>query len=89
MTMQVVTSQYIQTKFGEVAEMAKFREPITITQYGRPTLMLLSYDEGMEAIKLLASKRASDWLDGRAKTAPQAAYDLSLDELDKMIDDER
>lgn len=87
--MQVVTSQYIQTKFGRVAEMAKYREPITITQYGRPTLMLMSYDDGMEAIKLLANKRASDWLDGREKTAPQAAYDLSLDELNIMIDEER
>jgi antitoxin (DNA-binding transcriptional repressor) of toxin-antitoxin stability system len=88
MNMQVVTSGKVQASFGEVAEVAKFGEPVTITQYGRPTLLLIRYQDGMDALRELAKKNMLVWMDVRQKNAPQAAFDLSEEELNNLVNDE-
>ncbi len=86
--MRVVTSGKIQAHFGEIAEIAKFGEPVTITQYGRPTLLLIRYQDGMDALRQMEQKQLTSWLDGREKTAPAAALNLSEDELNALINEE-
>ena len=46
--MQTLTSRDVQTRFGAVIDLAK-REPITVTQYGRPSVMIVPLDIGEEA----------------------------------------
>jgi antitoxin (DNA-binding transcriptional repressor) of toxin-antitoxin stability system len=67
--MQTVTSGKVQASFGEVADIAKGGEPVTITQYGRPTLILMRYQDGIEAVRAAAGARLLNWMDARALDA--------------------
>lgn len=88
MKMQIVTSGKVQSNFGAIAEIAKFGEPVTITQYGRPTLLLIRYQDGMDALRELAAKNMTSWQDGRAQTAPDAARHISEEALNAIINKE-
>ena len=89
MAMQTVTSGKVQASFGEVADIAKGGEPVTVTQYGRPTLLIMRYQDGIEALRAASAKRMGQWLDTREKDAPRAAREVSLEALNTMIDEER
>jgi prevent-host-death family protein len=54
--MQTLTSRDVQTRFGAVLDLAK-REPITITQYGRPVIVMMSVEDAQEVQQLRASRR--------------------------------
>lgn len=86
--MQTMTSGKVQTSFGEVADVVKGGEPVTITQYGRPTMLLVRYQDGMEMMRQMAGKRLIDLLDERAKDAPEQARSISDEELRVLIDEE-
>lgn len=88
MSMQVVTSGKVQSNFGQVAEIAKFGEPVTITQYGRPTLLLMRYQDGMSVLEHLAKQKMVSWLDGRKNTASAEVTAISEDELNALINEE-
>lgn len=49
--MQTVTTGQFRQNFSEYVDIAKFKEPITITQHGKPTVMVLSYEEGMDFLE--------------------------------------
>jgi antitoxin (DNA-binding transcriptional repressor) of toxin-antitoxin stability system len=83
--MQIVTSGKVQSNFGAIAEIAKFGEPVTITQYGRPTLLLIRYQDGIDALRELAAKNMTAWLEGRTQTAPNVALDIAEDDLNAII----
>ena len=88
MTMLTVTSQRLQTKFGEISDIVKSREPVVITQYGRPTMLLVSYDDGIEALRQYHAKKLVDFLNERAKESPLAT-DAEIDEISRLIEEER
>lgn len=49
--MQVVTTGQFRQNFSEYVDIAKFKEPITITQHGKPTVMVLSYEDGIDFLE--------------------------------------
>jgi antitoxin (DNA-binding transcriptional repressor) of toxin-antitoxin stability system len=58
--MQTFTSREAQTRWGTVTDIAK-KEPVTVTQYGRPSFMLLPIEIGQEALRLnIARQRAHE-----------------------------
>ncbi len=85
MTMQTLTSAKVQASFGEVADIAKGGEPVAITQYGRPTLLLFSYKEGEELLRLRSTLKLSRYLEGRAKTMPKDVPELTMDEINTLV----
>ena len=87
--MQTVSSGKIQASFGEVADLAKMGEPVTITHHGRPSLLLIRYKDGMEGIRAAAAFKMGSWLESRAINAPNAADDISIEALNAMIEAER
>ena len=87
--MQTVTSGKVQASFGEVADIAKGGEPVTVTQYGRPTLLIMRYQDGMEALRAASAAKMGRWLEAREKDAPEAAREDSLAGLNTLIDEER
>jgi len=89
MTVQTVTSGKVQTHWAEVADIAKSGDPVTITQYGRSTLVLMRYQDAIEALRELAKRRAITWMDRQATSPPPGTHNLSLEELNTMIDEER
>ncbi len=80
--MQILTSRDVQTRFGAVLDLAK-REPITITQYGRPVIVMMSLEEAQQLQSMRAERRFGDFM----KTLPTnaAAEQLSDDDITKLV----
>jgi len=83
--MQTLTSAKVQANFGEVADIAKSGEPVAITQYGRPTLMLVSYKEGTEMLRLRDIARVNGYLAERREHLPADAPALSMDDISDLV----
>jgi prevent-host-death family protein len=82
--MQTLSSAKVQSSFGEVADIAKSGEPVAITQYGRPTLMLVSYKEGEELLRLRNTARIHEYMNERLKNMPRAPA-LSMDAINDLV----
>lgn len=87
--MQTVSSGKLQASFGEVADLAKMGEPVTITHHGRPSLLLIRYKDGIEGMQAAAALKMGRWLESRAANAPDSADDVSLEDLSDLIEAER
>ena len=83
--MQTLTSAKVQANFGAAADIAKSGEVVTITQYGRPALMLFSYKDGEALLRLRAVAELNGYFEGRAKTMPQDEPELSMDDINKLV----
>jgi hypothetical protein len=82
---QILTSAKVQANFGAAADIAKSGEVVTITQYGRPALMLFSYKDGEALLRLRAAAALNGYFEGRTKTMPQGEPELSMDDIDKLV----
>ena len=49
--MKTIASTEVQTRFGSIANIVKSGEPVAVTQYGTPTLMILPYALATEALR--------------------------------------
>lgn len=89
MAMLTISSQRLQTKFGEISDIVKSREPVIITQYNRPTMMLISYNDDLaEVIRQYHAKKFVAFLNEQAKNSTEPT-DEELEELNRIIDEER
>jgi prevent-host-death family protein len=61
MAAKTIASREVQTRFGAVLDAAK-REPVTVTQYGRPVVTMMNFELAEEAQRALAGRRLSDFL---------------------------
>ncbi|HGO5855635.1 TPA: type II toxin-antitoxin system prevent-host-death family antitoxin [Mannheimia haemolytica] len=84
-----VTSKQFQSEFGRIVDIVKGKTPVAITQYGRPTMVLFPYDQAVEAKRLLAKQEFFRLLEERNQNPPKSLEGLTLEELDRMIDEER
>jgi hypothetical protein len=82
---RILTSAKVQANFGAAADIAKSGEVVTITQYGRPALMLFSYKDGEALLRLRAAAELNGYFEGRTKTMPQGEPELSMDDIDKLV----
>lgn len=80
--MQSLTSRDVQTRFGAVLDMAK-REPITITQYGRPVIVMMSVEEAQQLQSMRAERRFGDFM--KALPTNSAAEELSDENITKLV----
>lgn len=83
--MQTVTSGKVQSSFGAVVDIAKSGEPVTITQYGRPTLMLFSYAEGEALLRLRNVDRVQLGLADRMTNIDALASSLTIDDVNDLV----
>lgn len=77
-----ISSSEVQTRFGFVLDTAK-REPVTVTQYGRPVVTMMSFELAEQAQRALAGRRMSDFL--RRLPAVEAAEALSDEEIAALV----
>ena len=82
MTATLVPSREVQNRFGAVLDAAK-REPITVTQYGRPVVTMMSAERAAEAERMLAGRRMADFL--RQLPVVDTAQTLSDDEINALV----
>ncbi len=81
--MKTLPSKEVQNRFGQVANMVLRGEDVVVTQYGEPTLMILPYDVGTEAMRLYKAEQMKQFMQGM-KTS-EAAEALSLEDINRMV----
>lgn len=82
MTNKTFASREVQTRFGAVLDTAK-REPVTVTQYGRPVVTMMSFEAAEEAQLALAGRRMSEFL--RRLPKIKAAEALSDEDVNVLV----
>lgn len=80
--MKKLASSEVQSKFGEVLDLAK-RDPVTVTQYGRPVVLMMGYEEGLETLRLKAAQALRELL-SQLPTSP-AAEALSEEDINRLV----
>ncbi len=83
MDMKTLPSREVQTRFGAVLDAAK-REPVTVTQYGRPVVVMMGVEEALAGQRALAARRMSDFL--RRLERVEAAEQLGDDDIHALVD---
>ncbi len=86
MAAKTIPSREVQTRFGAVLDAAK-REPVTVTQYGRPVVTMMNFELAEEAQRALAGRRLSDFL--RRLPAVDAAEAMSDEAINALVHDIR
>lgn len=87
--MTTVTTQQAQTQFSEIAKMVTAENPVTITTQGRPELMLMRYDDAIEAMRIIAKQKLQQWFEERRSDLPESVDELSEEALFQLIEAER
>ena len=82
MSNKTIASREVQSRFGAVLDAAK-REPVTVTQYGRPVVTMMNFELAEEAQRALAGRRMSDFL--RRLPQVQAAEALSDEDVTALV----
>jgi len=84
-TMQTLSSAKVQANFGRAADIVKSGQPIAITQHGRPTLMLVSYQDGEALMRMRSTARIREYMDERNQHMPTDAPELSMDDISDLV----
>lgn len=82
--MKSVASSEIQNSFGSIANTVKGGEPVVVTQYGRPTMMILPYEIGREMLGEHAASRMAALLDSLGPV-PTEAPELSDADINDLV----
>ena len=82
MDMKTLPSREVQTRFGAVLDTAK-REPVTVTQYGRPVVVMMSVEEALAGQRALAGRRMSEFQ--RPQERVEGAEKLSDDDIHALV----
>jgi len=81
--MKTLTAADVQSQFGSIANIVSGGEPIAVTQQGTPTLMILPYDMGTEALRSYLARQLVQLMDD-APVSPSST-ELSLDQVNQMV----
>lgn len=81
--MKTLPSKEVQNRFGQVANMVLRGEDVVVTQYGEPTLMIVPYDVGTEAMRLYKAEQMKNFM--QSMETNTAAEDLSFDDINRMV----
>ncbi len=84
--MKTVRSTDLQSRFGQVLDEAK-RDPVTVTQHGRPVVVIMGYEEATEAMRLLAGQKLTNFLD--ALPLNPSAEALDDDAIAQLVHERR
>lgn len=81
--MKTLPSKEVQNRFGHVTNMVLRGEDVVVTQYGEPTLMIVPYDVGTEAMRLYKAEQMKNFM--QSMETNKAAEDLSFDDINRMV----
>jgi antitoxin (DNA-binding transcriptional repressor) of toxin-antitoxin stability system len=82
--MLTMPSVGVQNRFGSVARIVGRGEPVTVTQYGEPTMMILPFVMAQEALRAYKAQKMVRFMDEMQPTQADAP-DLSLDEINALV----
>ena len=84
MTMKTLSSVEVQNRFGAIANIVKGGEPVAVTQYGTPTMMILPYLMATEALRDYHARKLVQFMD----TMPSVNADapnLTLEQINNLV----
>lgn len=82
--MQTITSVEVQNKFGSVANIVKSGEPVAVTQYGTPTMMILPFALASVALREYNAKRMVNFMQAMP-AVNVGAPELSLADINALV----
>ena len=80
--MKIIASSEVQSRFGAALDLAK-HDPVIVTHYGRPVVVMMRYQDGVETLRLNASQALRDFL-RKLPTSPQAEK-LSETDINRLV----
>jgi antitoxin (DNA-binding transcriptional repressor) of toxin-antitoxin stability system len=83
--MKQLTVEQVQINLDQTIDYVQTGKPLTITQDGQPTVMLFSFNEGSELLRLRHAARLEDYYAKRVKNVPQGVSELSMDDINKLV----
>ena len=84
MTMKTRSSVEVQNRFGSIANIVKSGEPVAVTQYGTPTMMILPYSLATEVLRDYNARKLVQFMDVMP-SANADAPNLTLEQLNKLV----
>lgn len=84
--MKTISAGKVKNNFGSVSNIVKSGEPVTITQYGTPTMMILPFNIGEEALRIYKAISMCDFMKNMSPLK-EGAPDLSLEEINEIINE--
>jgi antitoxin (DNA-binding transcriptional repressor) of toxin-antitoxin stability system len=82
--MKILPSVEVQNKFGSISNMVKAGEPVAVTQYGTPTMMILPYALATDALRAYNAQRLVQFMDAMP-AASSLAPELTDDEINELV----
>lgn len=83
MLMKTLPSREVQNNFGQVANMVIGGEEIVVTQYNRPTLMIVPYEIGKEAMRLYRAEQMVKFMQGMETN--KEAEELTMEDINRLV----
>lgn len=82
--MKTLSSVEVQNHFGSIANIVKSGEPVAVTQYGTPTLMILPYGLAAEALRDYNARKLAQFMDAMP-SANSDAPNLSIEQINQLV----
>ncbi len=82
--MKTLPSVEVQNKFGSIANIVKGGEPVAVTQYGTPTMMILPFELATEALREYNARRLANFMDAMPG-ANTDAPELTPEQISKLV----
>jgi len=88
MVMQTLPSVEVKNKFGQVARAVNQGEPVTVTQYGESTMMILPYQLAKEALRVYKAQKLIEFMDAMPPAYADAP-ELTEEEITALVHEYR
>jgi antitoxin (DNA-binding transcriptional repressor) of toxin-antitoxin stability system len=82
--MQTLSSGEVQNRFGSIANIVKGGEPVAVTQYGTPTLMILPYALAEQALRDYHARKLAEFMDA-TPAAAASVPELTLEQINALV----
>jgi prevent-host-death family protein len=81
---KTLSSVEVQNRFGSIVNIVKSGEPVAVTQYGTPTMMILPYALAAEALRAHHARKLAEFMDAVPSTDTVAPV-LTLEEINRLV----
>jgi antitoxin (DNA-binding transcriptional repressor) of toxin-antitoxin stability system len=84
MNMRTMPSVEVQNNFGSMANIVKGGEPVAVTQYGTPTMMILPFALASDALREYNARRMVNFMEAMPPVNV-GAPELSLSDINALV----
>lgn len=82
--MRTLSSAEVKNRFGSIANIVKSGEPVAVTQYGTPTMMILPYSLATEALRDYNARKLVQFMDAMPSASADAP-NLTLEQINDLV----